>query len=121
MKLKIVLIRWLDATGSSVKMPLTEALKLKLQEVVEVGILIHEDDEKLLLCSTIYPPDANLGEKQAVLEQPFLIPKALVKEVRELGEVKIVMSSLELTDEDSERLSEWMGRYIGRLMKEEKV
>lgn len=78
MNFKYVKIKWTDAIACSSKAFIEDVIKDKLPITLSCGWLIKEDEEKIILASMMY---------DEILEHYQIIPKGMIKEIKELKEV----------------------------------
>lgn len=78
---KIVRVRWVDAT--QIEEDISEA-RLASQELVEsmtVGIVVAENEKKLIIAGTVYQRDA-----ESIYQDSLIIPRRYIVEIKELTE-----------------------------------
>ena len=78
-KYEIIKVEWTDAIAYSVKVFIEDFIKEDLPISESCGFLIHEDNEKIIIASMMY---------ENILEQYQVIPKAMIKKITKLKEVK---------------------------------
>lgn len=84
-KIEYVRVEWMDAHSSLDSITISELLKAKPFLTESVGILIHEDKEKIILSFM------NFGfniKDEPLVKHYQVIPKGMVKKITKLKELK---------------------------------
>ena len=80
-EIKVVYIEWIDSVGSDSGWKELDRDKFKsnLSRIISYGLLIHEDEEKIILASAYCPGD--IYQIESVMGQ-IIIPKKCIIEAR---------------------------------------
>lgn len=78
--MKLVVVTWIDSTGSNTWQDIEQERKYKNPELFSVGWVINDTKEALTLGSSLLPnPSASM------VGQTMTIPKGCIKKVRYVG------------------------------------
>lgn len=81
--MEIVEVEWLDAQEETTALTLEGARQQEPFPVKSVGVLIEDNEEKVIVAAAHFQPEDNAGFFRAT----WTIPKGAVKKIKRLGKV----------------------------------